>query len=187
MPYGQACQLYTTCKMCMKNKYALEFPRHVEIRNTRWAKGFYCRECHNGDGEQWIDLFDYPYNYDSTLLLGKTIKVRGRRKKGWFQYYLTIKRAKQLVQEGAASIVHPGLIHLLYNKKELRRLIIEGNHFICFYCGEYGDTIDHIIPKSKGGLTTPKNCVCACLQCNQLKNDLTLAEFLERHKMTNVT
>ncbi|MBO1511868.1 HNH endonuclease [Metabacillus bambusae] len=62
----------------------------------------------------------------------------------------------------------------------LKCVIIEESNFICFYYGEYGDTIDHIVPKSKGGLTNPKNCVCACFQCNQLKNDKLIEEFIVR-------
>eukprot|EP00471_Norrisiella_sphaerica_P013200 CAMPEP_0184500270 /NCGR_PEP_ID=MMETSP0113_2-20130426/44163_1 /TAXON_ID=91329 /ORGANISM="Norrisiella sphaerica, Strain BC52" /LENGTH=257 /DNA_ID=CAMNT_0026888561 /DNA_START=90 /DNA_END=863 /DNA_ORIENTATION=+ len=42
---------------------------------------------------------------------------------------------------------------------------------ICYYCGVRGQhlTIDHILPRSKGGLTTMKNVVLACQRCNQMK------------------
>ena len=36
----------------------------------------------------------------------------------------------------------------------------------CHYCEEAGGTIDHIVPISKGGRTTQKNCVPACGKCN---------------------
>jgi 5-methylcytosine-specific restriction endonuclease McrA len=53
----------------------------------------------------------------------------------------------------------------------------------CYYCGnpldEYSRTVDHILPKSRGGVLSKKNKVYSCLQCNQLKGDMTPDEFLE--------
>lgn len=40
----------------------------------------------------------------------------------------------------------------------------------CAYCGSKENlTIDHIIPRSKGGLDTTKNIVCSCDSCNHNK------------------
>lgn len=42
----------------------------------------------------------------------------------------------------------------------------------CQYCGTKNDlTLDHLIPKSKGGKTTWKNIVTACKKCNAKKGD----------------
>lgn len=45
--------------------------------------------------------------------------------------------------------------------------------FRCAYCLKRTKklTRDHLIPKSKGGLSTPDNLVPACEQCNQQKMD----------------
>jgi len=47
--------------------------------------------------------------------------------------------------------------------------------FKCQYCGEVYDydelTIDHVIPRSKGGLTTWENTVTSCKSCNYKKGD----------------
>ena len=48
----------------------------------------------------------------------------------------------------------------------------------CVYCGETGDTVDHVIPKAKGGLDIPQNTVRCCLHCNMQKNDHDVAKFL---------
>ncbi len=49
---------------------------------------------------------------------------------------------------------------------------------ICGYCGktftESKLTKDHIVPVSKGGLTTWTNCVTACASCNSRKEDKSL-------------
>ena len=41
----------------------------------------------------------------------------------------------------------------------------------CIYCGNKSESIDHIIPCSKGGLSITENCVPACLSCNGTKTD----------------
>lgn len=54
-----------------------------------------------------------------------------------------------------------------------RTRILARDHFRCQYCGVKGTpftlTVDHIVPKSKGGTTGPENLVSSCFQCNQRK------------------
>lgn len=50
----------------------------------------------------------------------------------------------------------------------------DGRH--CAYCGGFGETIDHVIPQSRGGLDTWDNLVCACQRCNNRKADRTPVE-----------
>lgn len=51
----------------------------------------------------------------------------------------------------------------------------------CWYCARPltrdETTVDHVIPKSKGGKTQDGNLVCCCYACNQRKASLTLEEF----------
>jgi len=52
--------------------------------------------------------------------------------------------------------------------------------FHCQYCGDKktaaGLTLDHILPRSRGGDNSPVNIVTACLPCNNRKRDRTPAE-----------
>jgi 5-methylcytosine-specific restriction endonuclease McrA len=52
--------------------------------------------------------------------------------------------------------------------------------FRCQYCGEkkpVGElTLDHILPRSRGGDNSPVNVVTACVPCNNRKSDRTPAE-----------
>jgi 5-methylcytosine-specific restriction endonuclease McrA len=51
----------------------------------------------------------------------------------------------------------------------------DGNE--CVYCGENRDlTLDHVIPKSRGGKTSWANLVAACKSCNGRKGDNTPSE-----------
>ncbi|WP_344236413.1 HNH endonuclease [Actinocorallia libanotica] len=46
----------------------------------------------------------------------------------------------------------------------------------CGYCGRPGDSIDHIVPVSRGGESTWENTVLACTRCNHRKADVLLHE-----------
>jgi Restriction endonuclease len=65
---------------------------------------------------------------------------------------------------------------------ELREYIIYKYGHECQYCkGGSKDKIleiDHIHPKSKGGGNRPANLILSCHKCNQLKSNLTLAEWM---------
>ncbi|MFD0960753.1 HNH endonuclease [Paenibacillus chungangensis] len=107
------------------------------------------------------------------------IRMRGKTDKGrrWYQE-IEPELARVLVREGAAVIVNPRTIRRLYSNKEFRHLILTRDNYTCRFCGEYGDTIDHVLPRAKGGHTTPMNCVCACNECNQMKASKDMDEFL---------
>lgn len=51
---------------------------------------------------------------------------------------------------------------------------------ICQFCGKSlpknNFTVDHIVPRSKGGTTSWENIVVSCFDCNQLKKDRSLDE-----------
>lgn len=50
----------------------------------------------------------------------------------------------------------------------------------CQYCGARPGSaelsIDHVFPKSRGGLSTWENCVLACVSCNRKKSSKTLKQ-----------
>jgi len=54
--------------------------------------------------------------------------------------------------------------------------VMARDHRRCGYCGGHATTIDHILPRSRGGRNTWGNTVAACGDCNQRKGDRTPAE-----------
>ncbi len=58
-----------------------------------------------------------------------------------------------------------------------KNIYLRDNH-TCQYCGKSGSTmtIDHIVPKSRGGKETWSNMVVCCARCNNRKGDRTLEE-----------
>jgi len=55
-------------------------------------------------------------------------------------------------------------------KRLWRKDIKEQWHYKCAYCGDKKHlTMDHIVPRAKGGSDFTKNVVCCCHSCNQNK------------------
>jgi 5-methylcytosine-specific restriction endonuclease McrA len=51
------------------------------------------------------------------------------------------------------------------------------DQFCCQYCGARGDlTFDHVLPRSRGGITSWENVVAACSPCNLRKGSKTLRQ-----------
>ncbi|TVY10886.1 HNH endonuclease [Paenibacillus cremeus] len=107
------------------------------------------------------------------------VRMRGRTDKGrrWLQE-TDLETAATLVREFAAVVVNRHTIRRIYSNKMFKQYILSRDEYTCYFCGEYGDTIDHLLPRAKGGHTTPLNCVCACSLCNQSKADRSLEEFM---------
>ncbi|QUL55436.1 HNH endonuclease [Paenibacillus tritici] len=109
------------------------------------------------------------------------ILMRGHSDKGrrWHQE-IDLELAVTLVKEHAAIVVNRRTIRRLYSNKDFRAYILSRDNYTCYFCGLYGDTIDHLLPRAKGGHTTPDNCVCACNLCNQTKADQSVEQFMSR-------
>lgn len=84
-------------------------------------------------------------------------------------------------------LVVPRVIRLLsYNRipnqtvKFNRRNLFARDHNRCQYCGKRfpaaGLSLDHVVPRRLGGITSWENIVCACLKCNVKKGGRTPAQ-----------
>ncbi|MGH3494814.1 MAG: HNH endonuclease, partial [Sciscionella sp.] len=51
------------------------------------------------------------------------------------------------------------------------------DHYRCVFCDAKAETIDHVIPRSRGGDHSWQNCVACCAKCNHRKADKLLAEI----------
>lgn len=78
------------------------------------------------------------------------------------------------------SIAVPRVVRLLFydrlprqNVTLNRRNIFARDHNRCQYCGKHKPTselsLDHVIPRTRGGETAWENVVCACVKCNVKK------------------
>jgi CRISPR/Cas system Type II protein with McrA/HNH and RuvC-like nuclease domain len=106
-------------------------------------------------------------------------------------FVLVIKGKAEILEKGVEPImttigdfVRPIIIRLLsyvkYHSKPLkinRKRIYKRDNNQCVYCESKKHlTIDHVIPKSRGGNNTWKNLVTCCLSCNLKKGNKTPEE-----------
>ena len=92
-----------------------------------------------------------------------------------------LKASKTPLCTGVKEFVRPLIIRLFnFVKFRVNKLKINRHRLYrrdgheCTYCGSKKNlTIDHIIPKSKGGQNTWMNLITCCSPCNRLKDDRT--------------
>lgn len=90
----------------------------------------------------------------------------------------TIEAAPGLLRSERSSLVAPAVIRLndyvriprTEARRVSRRAILARDGFRCQYCGSTRHlTIDHIIPRSRGGASSWENVVTSCAPCNVRK------------------
>ncbi len=57
-----------------------------------------------------------------------------------------------------------------------RRAVFARDQGKCQYCGKGAESIDHVIPRSRGGDHTWENVVACCRRCNTYKSDRLLKD-----------
>lgn len=62
--------------------------------------------------------------------------------------------------------------------KKIRVRVLRRDGYTCYYCGAEADTVDHLVPRAKGGTDDMDNLVAACRSCNYSKQDKSEAVFL---------
>lgn len=65
-----------------------------------------------------------------------------------------------------------------------RRGVLARDGARCAYCAAPASTVDHVVPRSRGGPHAWENVVAACRDCNARKDDRTLDELGWRLRVT---
>ncbi len=93
--------------------------------------------------------------------------------------------AGMVLRSASASIVVPSVIKLRtfvrvpYRARipMTRAALMHRDRYRCSYCGARAETIDHVVPRSRGGEHCWENCVACCARCNHRKADRLLSEL----------
>ena len=93
--------------------------------------------------------------------------------------------AERHIRSALLSLPEPSVIRLLrmvrvpYRRRTsvTRRAVLRRDNHRCAYCAGAADTVDHVVPRSRGGRHEWDNVVAACRRCNGRKGDRTLAEL----------
>ncbi len=99
-----------------------------------------------------------------------------------------VEAAEAWLRSERAAIPLPLVIRLVYfvriprhfSLPLSRRTVLARDHYTCQYCGAQPGkaylTIDHVLPRSRGGETRWENIVTACAPCNRRKGNQTPEE-----------
>jgi CRISPR/Cas system Type II protein with McrA/HNH and RuvC-like nuclease domain len=106
-------------------------------------------------------------------------------------FILVDKGKAEIVEKGDEDIIttignyiRPTIIRLLnyvrFRPTMLRvnrKRIFKRDNNTCCYCGSQKNlTVDHVLPKSRGGKNTWENMITSCFRCNGIKDDRTPEE-----------
>ena len=93
-----------------------------------------------------------------------------------------LEQAEWHLHAESLTLPHPVVIRLTayvriprdaHARKITRRAVFARDHWSCQYCGSERSTltVDHVIPRSKGGSSAWDNIVTCCAPCNRRKGD----------------
>ncbi|MEA2398260.1 MAG: hypothetical protein QOK25_1816 [Thermoleophilaceae bacterium] len=93
-----------------------------------------------------------------------------------------LERSDRELHAESLTVARPVVIRLIsyvriprdaHSRKITRRAIFARDKWTCQYCGGGRDnlTVDHVIPRSKGGTSGWDNIVTCCAPCNRRKGD----------------
>ena len=86
-----------------------------------------------------------------------------------------------VIRSALLTMPSPSVIRLRYMVKVpyvrrsalSRRAVFARDDYRCQYCGQRADSIDHVMPRSRGGPHAWENVAAACRPCNLTKRDRT--------------
>ena len=96
-----------------------------------------------------------------------------------------VENGRGMIHTVSHTFERPSVIRLRYvvqrprpHVRLCKREILWRDGYRCQYCGRQSDnlTIDHVVPRHRGGEHSWENLVAACPQCNRRKGGRTLAE-----------
>lgn len=96
-----------------------------------------------------------------------------------------VEEGEEVFRSAKTSIKAPAVIRLLryvklpYKRRAVLNLraVMARDDGKCQYCGGKAESIDHVLPRARGGTHVWENVVAACLRCNGKKADKTLAQL----------
>jgi 5-methylcytosine-specific restriction endonuclease McrA len=92
-----------------------------------------------------------------------------------------VERAEMELHSASCTIARPVVIRLVsyvriprdtHRRKITRRAVFARDDWTCQYCGSRSNlTVDHVVPRSKGGTSNWENIVASCAPCNRRKGN----------------
>lgn len=141
-----------------------------------------------------IIILNTDYSFLNVVDWKKAFKLLEKGKVEVLKYSKTvIKTASGKIKKIPLVMRLIKLVRTIYRTKVpfSKKNVIIRDGFRCVYCGKRNVhfTMDHVIPKSKGGKSTFENVVTSCQECNNKKGNLTCgqAKMWPKTKMISPT
>ena len=89
-----------------------------------------------------------------------------------------IFRSERIALEAPSVVRLRTFVHVPFRTHAplTRRAVFARDGWECQYCGAPAENLDHVLPRSRGGLHVWENVVAACRRCNAKKMDRTPQE-----------
>ena len=97
-----------------------------------------------------------------------------------------VEKSERAVRAESITLPHPVVIRLVSyvriprdqrRRRITRRAVFARDSWTCQYCGTTSHlTVDHVIPRSRGGPSDWENIVTSCAPCNRRKGNRTTVE-----------
>ena len=128
-----------------------------------------------------VVILNADYTYLNTVSVKKALCLLAKEKVEVLKHSKGVVRtAMGLVMKIPSIMRLVKLIRTLYKARVpfSKKNVMVRDGFKCAYCGikDVRLTIDHILPKAKGGKSSLENCVASCKPCNSRKGHKLCSE-----------
>jgi len=125
-------------------------------------------------------LLNFTYEPLGIVDLARAVRLLFARK------VEVVHRGDRDVQTTSIAFPLPSVVRMLYYVRRARKRValtkknvLLRDDYTCAYClarGGHDMTVDHVVPRSRGGSSAWENLVACCSACNARKRDRTPAE-----------
>lgn len=154
------------CSKCKVEKPFSEFYKKTRYKDYSTSPAGYssdCKECIKAKQRLW--------NKNCSKELRNQVSKKWRK-----------RNPDKVKQSCQANNANRRANYKVLTRKDIAYILTEGQ-YSCVYCSSSGNTIDHLVPVSKGGSNNYSNLVVACKSCNSSKRDKPLLNFLWTSKV----
>jgi 5-methylcytosine-specific restriction endonuclease McrA len=82
-------------------------------------------------------------------------------------------RSERMAMPAPSVVKLRYFVHVPYRARAAltRRAVFARDGWVCQYCGAAAENVDHVVPRSLGGLHVWENVVASCRRCNSRKEN----------------
>lgn len=153
--------------MSVLDDFVLVLNKNWTPINTCSVRGAFC-DLFSGSG-RFIDTDDFSL-HEVESWLDRPVREND----------VAIRTARLSIRAPEIIVLRSGVVPVRHVMAFSRKNLIRRDRMSCQYCGvrpgAINLTVDHVMPKTRGGKSSWLNCVMSCKPCNTRKADRTLEQ-----------